>query len=302
MIETSQLQTLVAVAKSKSFSKAAEELNVTQSAISQSVKNLEMKLEVKLFKRAGKKVVLTTEGEKLFNLADDFLHHLDDTLDEIRHDKESMTGKIRFGTLTGIGKSWLAPELLEVASAYPELSLHMTFGFQEDLVTDFLNYRLDILVLPEHALPTQGDRLFLSEEKATLVFPKNANFKLTEKITLEELAALPTVLFENNDPLYMNFCRKKFGRVPKKINSKFTVNSHGNMLHAVELGIGLAIVPNHVLIRSFYRDKVKNLGPSFEVTNEKFFLVCHKGATDLQRIQFVLERLRASKNPLNMSL
>jgi DNA-binding transcriptional LysR family regulator len=302
MIETSQLQTLVTVAKSKSFSKAAEELNVTQSAISQSIKNLESKLEVKLFKRAGKKVVLTTEGEKLYNLADDFLHDLDDTLDEIRHDKESMSGKIRFGTLTGIGKSWLAPELLEIANEFPEISIQMTLGFQEDLVRDFLNYRLDILILPEHSLPAQGDRLLLSEEKATLVYPKKASFSINEKISLEELAALPTILFEHNDPLYMNFCRKKFGRIPKKVNGRFTVNSHGNMLHAVEMGMGLAIVPNHVLIRSYYRDRVKTLGPNFEVTNEKFFMVCHKGATELQRIQFVLERLRSSKNPLNMSL
>ena len=49
MIETSQLQTLVAVSKAKSFSKAAEDLNVTQSAISQSIKNLESKLEIKIF-------------------------------------------------------------------------------------------------------------------------------------------------------------------------------------------------------------------------------------------------------------
>jgi DNA-binding transcriptional LysR family regulator len=61
MIETSQLHTLVAVAKSRSFSKAAEELNVTQSAISQSIKNLETRIDVKLFKRTGKKVVLTPE-------------------------------------------------------------------------------------------------------------------------------------------------------------------------------------------------------------------------------------------------
>ncbi len=109
MIETSQLQTLVAVARAKSFSKAAEDLNVTQSAISQSIKNLENKIEVKLFKRSGKKVVLTPEGEKLFSLAAAFLTNLDDTLEEIQHDKDEMSGKVRIGTLIGVGKSWLAP-------------------------------------------------------------------------------------------------------------------------------------------------------------------------------------------------
>lgn len=76
MIETSQLQTLVAVTKAKSFSKAAEDLHVTQSAISQSIKNLERKIDVKLFKRSGKKVVLTQEGEKLYGLAQNFLSQM----------------------------------------------------------------------------------------------------------------------------------------------------------------------------------------------------------------------------------
>ena len=56
-IETSQLQTLVAVAESKSFSRAGERLHVTQSAISQSVKNLEIKTKVKLFHRSGKQIL-----------------------------------------------------------------------------------------------------------------------------------------------------------------------------------------------------------------------------------------------------
>ena len=126
MIETSQLQTLVAVARARSFSKAAEDLSVTQSAISQSVKNLESKIGVKLFKRSGKKVVLTQEGEKLYAIAASFLGHLGDTLIEIQHDKDSMSGKVRIGTLIGVGKSWLAPELLNFSKDYPELSISIS--------------------------------------------------------------------------------------------------------------------------------------------------------------------------------
>ena len=157
IIETSQLQTLVAVARAKSFSKAADKLNVTQSAISQSVKNLERKIQVKLFRRAGKIVILTEEGEKLFNLASDFLLQIEDTLEEIQNDKDEMSGRIRIGTLTGIGKSWLAPELLELSRKYPDLTTAITMGFQEDLVRDFKNYRLDILLLPEESLPSIGE-------------------------------------------------------------------------------------------------------------------------------------------------
>jgi len=297
MIETSQLQTLVAVARAQSFSRAADELSVTQSAISQSIKNLENKIGVKLFKRSGKKVVLTGEGEKLHGLASHFLVQMDDTLEEIQNDKESMSGKVRIGTLTGIGKSWLAPELLEYAKENPSLKVTVKLGFHEDLVTDFENYRLDFLILPEEALPTAGEKVLLSEEKSTLVFPKDPAYKLDTNITLEELLEYPTILFEQEDHLFLKWCRDRFGKTPKRINSRYVVNSHGNMLQAVQKGLGVAVVPNHVLNRSFYKDKVNTLGREFEVSNGKFFVVFHKDAGDLMRIRNTLERLTSVPNP-----
>ncbi len=302
MIETSQLQTLVAVARAKSFSRAAEDLNVTQSAISQSIKNLETKIEVGLFKRAGKKVMLTPEGEKLYVLASQFLDAMDETIEEIRHDKSSMSGKVRIGTLNGVGKSWLAPELLGLAKKYAELTVCITFGLQEDLVSDFKNNRLDILVLPEDCLPPVGEKVFLSEEKSTMIFPKSKDFNISKNISLTELAKYPTVLFEMGDPLYFNWCRARFGEAPKKINIKYVVNGHGSMMQAVSQGLGVAVIPNHVLRRSYYQDKVSTLGKEFEVSNGKFFIIYHKESKELLRIQNTLKLLLSGDNPLSIGL
>ncbi|EQC48066.1 LysR family transcriptional regulator [Bacteriovorax sp. Seq25_V] len=297
MIETSQLHTLVAVARAQSFSKAAEELGVTQSAISQSVKNLENKLEVKLFKRSGKKVVLTGEGEKLFTLASNFLSHLDEALVDIQNAKNTMSGTVRIGTLIGVGKSWLAPELLSFAKEYPELSVSISLGFHEELIREFENYRLDFLILPEGALPTVGEKKLLSEETVTLVYPKGNPFGITKDMTIDDLAKIPTVLFEREDQLFQNWCRAKFGKLPKSKNVKYTINSHGNMLQAVREGLGIAVVPNHVLKRSFYKEQVETLGNFFDVDHGKFYLVYHKDATELVRIKKTLERLTSEKNP-----
>jgi DNA-binding transcriptional LysR family regulator len=297
LLETSQLQTLVAVANAGSFSKAAENLNVTQSAISQSVKNLEKKLDVNLFKRLGKKVVLSSEGEKLYKLAIKFLSQLSETLDEIAHDKDAMSGKVRIGTLNGVGKSWLAHELLDFAVLEKDLTVSIKLAFRDDLVADFENHKLDFLILPESDLPASGERVFLSEEKATLVYPKT--MEIDKNLTLEEFIELPTVLFEWEDPLYYNFCATKFGQRPHKVNAKFVVNSHGSMLHAVNLGLGVAVVPNHVLSRSFYKDKIRTLGPGYEVSNGNFYLLYHQSSLELMRMRKTLERLTQAENPLS---
>jgi len=298
MIETSQLQTLVAVAKARSFSKAAEELHVTQSAISQSIKNLENKVGVKLFKRSGKKVVLTPEGEKLYGLGANFIMQLDDTLDEIQFDRDTMSGKVRIGTLTGIGKSWLAPLCLNFAKEFKDLTISLNLGFGEDLVRDFENYRLDFLILPEDSMPTIGEKILIGEEQSVLVYPDSDDFKLNSEMTLDELTSYPTILFEEEgDHLYLKWCKEKYGKTPKKINSKYVINSHGNMLQAVQRGIGVAVVPKHVLRRSYYKDKVLTLDEGFQVSNGKFYLVYHKNSEQLLRIQKTLEELTSVENP-----
>ena len=139
--------------------------------------------------------------------------------------------------------------------------------------------------------------MILGEESVTLVYPKGNPFGIHKEMTLEELSNLPTILFEKEDHLYHSWCRRKFNKVPKKVNVKYVVNSHGNMLHAVQEGIGIAVVPNHVLHRSFYHDKIDTLGKEFEVENGKFFVVYHKDSTELIRIKSTLERLTQEKNP-----
>jgi DNA-binding transcriptional LysR family regulator len=297
MIETSQLQTLVAVTKAKSFSKAAEQLGVTQSAISQSIKNLESKLEIKIFKRSGKLIVPTAEGERLFSLGVQFLANMEDTLNDLKGDKNEMRGKVSIGTLTGIGKTWLAREIVDYAKENPDLQLTVRMGHQEDLLSDFESNKLDILVMPEDDLPMQGEKEFFLEEKSTLVFPTSMKDEFfTKKLSLAMLEVIPTILFEQDDHLFFKWCRSKFKSLPKKLNVRFSVNSHGHMLQAVHEGLGVAVVPNHVLNRSYFKDKVMTLGDEFEVPSGKLFIVYHKESENLLRVQNTIARLLSQRD------
>jgi DNA-binding transcriptional LysR family regulator len=297
MIETSQLQTLVAVTRAKSFSKAAEQLGVTQSAISQSIKNLESKLEIKIFKRSGKFIVPTAEGERLYSLGVQFLEKLEDTLLDLQGDKNEMRGKVRIGTLTGIGKTWLAREIVDYAKENPDLELAVKMGHQDDLLSEFEANKLDILVLPEDDLPMNGEKEFFLEEKSTLVFPSSMKEEFfNKKLTLSTLEVIPTILFEQDDHLFFKWCRSKFKSLPKKLNVRFSVNSHGHMLQAVFEGLGVAVVPNHVLNRSYFKDKVMTLGDEFEVPSGKLFIVFHKESENLLRVKNTIDRLLSHRD------
>ncbi len=287
-IEISQLHTLVAIVKTGSFSNGAEELGVTQSAISQSVKHLEDKLGVRIFKRQGKKVTLTLEGEKLYVTAKKMITRLEDTIKEIQYDKNEMSGVIRFGTLMGIGKSWVGDNLMEFAKLNSEVSLIIELKDPKHISEEFEKFHLDAVILPESTLPTSGDKIHFFDEFVTLVFPKDNNFDFdfnaTKKLTIDNLSKLPLIVFEEEDVIFTNWCRKLFGKLPTKINRRLVVNSHGKMLQAVGQGLGVAVLPTHVLKRSYYRNYVKTLGKEYEVFNNSFYFVIHKESYDLKRM------------------
>lgn len=295
-IETSQLHTIRAVTSAGSFSKAAEDLGVTQSAISQSIKNIENKLGVQLFRRAGKQVFLTSEGEKLDELARNYFKQLENTLEAIQVGKDQMAGPLRLGTLTGVGKSWLAPTVLDFVQEFPSIQMDLKLGFQEDLVESFEQGQIDILVLPEEHLPKSGEKILLGEELLTLIAPKRKDFVLKQDMTFEDLSSFPMILFEKNDRLFFKWCSHFFGRVPTEVNWKFVINSHGHILQAVKRGMGVAVLPLHVVKRSIFQETVQTYGSTF--SNGRFYLVYHKGAHKIKRINQILDYLSSANNPL----
>ena len=302
ILETSHLQTLSAISATGSFSKAAEKLNVTQSAISQSIKSLEKKVGVQLIKRSGKRITFTDEGIRLYEFADQFLGKMDIAINSITKAKEEMEGKVRIGTLSGIGKSWLAHEMMNFTKEHELLKTSIVLDFQENLVSMFEKNQLDLLILPEDAVPSNGVKEFLSWESSNLIYSSKIADKITPEMTLEEFGNLPTILFEEDDILYTKWCEKHFGARPKNVNTRYIINSHGNILHAVSEGLGVAIVPNHVLVRSHLKENLKIMDMKHEVVSGKFCIVYHQEARELKRIKATIEHLVSIKNPLSINL
>ena len=76
------------------------------------------------------------------------------------------------------------------------------------------------------------------------------------------------------------------------------INSHSMMLHAVAEGLGVSVIPSHVLKRSPFRDQVRTLGHDLEVIHGRFCLVYHKESYELLRVKTVIDHLLKEKSPL----
>ncbi len=301
MIETSHLQTLVAVAKAHSFSKAAEDLSVTQSAISQNIKSLENKVGVKLLSRNGRSISLTDEGERLYSLARDFLNKIDHAVNDIQESKDEMSGKIRIGTLMGIGKSWLSSRVIDFTKAHPQVVFQTKYTNADELVDMFENNELDVIIIDDQHMPSGSVvKKHIFNEFLTLVYPDSKEFPINKNIDLATLVSYPVILFDDKDPLFTRWTKEKFGSTAKKLNKRLVINSHGTMIQAVHQGLGLAVLPTHVLKRSYYKDKVMTLGKDFEVFSNKFHFVCSKDELKMKRVQAFLDFLSKEK-PLTVN-
>lgn len=275
MIESSQLQVLMALNTADSLSQAAEMLGITQSAVSQNIKSMESKVGFSVITRQGKKMVLTPGGRKLAKLSKTYSKRFDDLISDIQQESNKIIGSMSVGTMFGLGKSWVASRMIEFAGHFEDLSIKVQMDYPEKLIHAFENRDLDCMVLPSHMTPAHSEAMFLHSEKATLVFPDSPDFPINNETSLKELMEYPLVFFEEKDPLFYIWCRKKFGQVPRNANPKLVVNAFGQVLQAVHQGLGIAVVPTHVFRRSFFKDKVKNMGKEHDIESSVFNFVYH---------------------------
>lgn len=291
MIESSMLQVLIALSNNENISKAAQELNVTQSAVSQALKNLEAKVGFPIVTRQGKSVNVTENGMRLAKIAKQYFKRIEETIEQIHLENHEIKGRIHVGSLYGLGKTWLSSRMLDFLSSYPDLEVRLSMDFPETVIKKFEQHEIDCLILPENLIPAYAEKLDLHSEYTTLVF--SDKFPITAQTELKNLLNYPIIFYESNDPNFYRWCREKFGVVPRNIKPRLVVNSFGQMLQAVNEGLGLAVVPTHVLKRSGQKLKLKTVGKEFEVFSNKVSFAFHADEAQSYKIKelykFLLE-------------
>jgi len=135
------LTLFLGVVRAKSFARAATEAGVTPQAVSKAVRTLEAELGVRLLHRTTRKLSLTDEGARLFELADPGLRQLDEALAQVRSARSEDDGLIRLTAPPSLGVHVLVPLMQQFRAAYPGI----TFDVQlSDLFTDLVESRIDV--------------------------------------------------------------------------------------------------------------------------------------------------------------
>jgi DNA-binding transcriptional LysR family regulator len=141
-----------AAAESGSFTRAAEALDMSQSAVSRQVSAIERDLGVPLFHRHARGLMLTEQGEMLYRAAHDMLMKLDAVRGELQEARDKPSGTLRVTTTVGLGSTWLTDRLHEFIERYPDISLQLILENEE---LDLSMRQADVAIRLQK--PTQPD-------------------------------------------------------------------------------------------------------------------------------------------------
>lgn len=224
MLDFRYLKAFMLTAKYSSFSKAAEELNIAQSAVSRQIKLLEDSLQEELIIRSSKKVILSEKGKELYQASQSF----EKTSLQIFQREDQLP--LSIGILEGLLKNWFTPLLTEyLKNQKRDVTVHV--ADTPELKTGIEESKFDVIFGVENIQSELVTSLKLFEEKLVLISKHEINRK--------KLSENRWVVFSNNDHLF------KLSKT--KSESIVMVDSFSSIISLVKNDVGIAVVPDHLI-------------------------------------------------------
>jgi DNA-binding transcriptional LysR family regulator len=234
-MDWNKLRLFYFVAKEKSITKAAQELNVSQSALSRSILLLEHQMKISLFERTPKGVFLTLHGESLYKTINNIFVEIEGIKNQIKEDHIIPQGELKIATTPGIGGSWLIQYLHGFLSLYPEMRLTIRGNLEkvdltkaDAIIRTYMSHQTDLI---QRQISTFHMKLYASEKYLTEFGTPQA---------VEDLAKHQLITLDNNID-YEDRTWIIDLNIKKNILKKpyLQVNSPEGLLNAAKWGLGI---------------------------------------------------------------
>lgn len=286
-----KLRIFHAVADAGSLTHAGDTLHLSQSAVSRQIRALEESLGATLFHRHARGLILTEQGELLFEATSSMARKLDSASARIRDSEENVFGELKVTATVGFGTLWLAPRLVKLYEKFPDLRIDLML---EERVLDLPMREADVAIRMKE--PSQSD----------LIRRRLLNIRMRLYASPEYLAArgIPTTLAELGKhrlicqkpdlPQVAAGARLVQELMSQNVGSTLTVNNYFGVLQAVLANLGIGVLPDYLtadhpnLVRVF---------PDVESGEVPVFLAYPEELRQTRRVavfrDFVLEEIQA---------
>jgi LysR family hydrogen peroxide-inducible transcriptional activator len=251
-MELHQLRYFRAVARCRSFTRAAEHEHVAQPSLSQQIRKLEDELDARLFNRLGRRVTLTAFGERFLQHATRVIQELEGAKQEIQEIQGLRRGSVSLGVIPTLAPFLLPRILKSFATACPGINVKVWEDLTGSLRAHLSDGELDLALL---TLPIRGSEVTarpLMEDRMLLAVPANHPLRAsrTRRVSFREVAREPLLLLKDGHCFrddVLKICKR--GRMNP--NVAFEGGQFDTLIALVASGAGVTLIPE--MARDHYR-------------------------------------------------
>lgn len=256
-ISLTGLRVFTTVYRVKSMSLAAKELFMTQPGVSQHIRNIENTLEIKLFDRLNRKLVPTSEANKVFEEVVPILRLLESSLSSINQSEQSLSGNINFGMPIEFGNNVILPHLSSWAKENNEVQFHINYDHAARQVNQLLDGSLDFAITDSFTFPAQVEVENLAREEWILCASKEYAKKhhLSEKSSYKKMKDLDYISYLENSPVIHQWFKHHKNKTFDLKNRARLMDVQGVARLILE-GVGLGILSRHMVRENNLQDKL----------------------------------------------
>lgn len=238
-----KLRVFHAVANAGSLTHAGDMLHLSQSAISRQIRGLEEQLQATLFHRHARGLLLTEQGELLYDATRAMSKRLNAAAARIRDSKDEVSGELRITATQGFGTLWLAPRLGRLFAAHPNLSVQMILT---EAVLDLPMREADVAI--RMSSPQQADLIRRPLMNTTMRLYASASYLARHGApeSPSDLAGHRIIAYAPDSPQpheAADWLAKDLAVEPRL---SLSINSYPGVLRAAQEGHGIAILPDYL--------------------------------------------------------
>ena len=287
------------VAKQGNISAAAQNLFISQSAVSQSVKQLEEQLQVRLFSRSTRGVSLTSEGKLLLEYVSHALGLLQSGEEKIAASRQLLTGELIIGASDTVTKTYLLSRLEAFHKDYPDIRIRILNG-TTSMVLDYLHAGQVDIAFASEAPDETVYSVWHCVDTHTIFVAAPDYLEFDKVYTMEEIAALPLILLERKASSRV-YVERYFQDHGVQIHPEIELGSHNLLISLARIGLGVACVTEEFSLSGLSRGVIVPLKTDFEIPPRAVTMCTLQGVTPTSAanrfMDFITETNRMAYDP-----
>ncbi|MBG0779259.1 MAG: LysR family transcriptional regulator, partial [Desulfotignum balticum] len=282
------LKTFFTLAKIRNFTKAADHLHITQSAVSHAIKKLETSIDAALIDRKSRDLTLTDAGKILFRSCEKIFYELEKTDQDLAGLKKQTPLTIRVGATVEFGTTILINHINAFLDRFPEL--HIDFLFSHHLLEPLLQDTVDLIIdCKPHTVENLEKIQLFKEQYVTIAAPE---FIQKNRITcLDDLARVRILSMDKDLDWWRNFIRAVPSDKQDCLKQMMQINHIRGIINGAISGLGIGFVPRYTVMEELNQNILMDPFPHITPAADDFHIFIKKERLGFKKNQQLITYL-----------